>query len=105
MTRDRIERLVTLTGLLRERQLALLAEAVARRDAAMALREGLVALPSDDPAGLQAQAAYGQWVGHRRAALTAEIARHEERIAAETDAARRALARDEALGKLRDQLS
>lgn len=105
MNDPRLARLATLAALLRDHRLAAVQAVVAKRDRAVAMRAGLVAEPSDDPASLQAQALYGRWAEARHRALGAEIAAHEAQLAEKMAEARIALARAEVLARLRDQLS
>lgn len=106
MTKDpRVDRLVVLSGLVRDLRLSQLAAATAARDATVALRDGLVATQSDDPAALQAQAIYGVWVDRQREALALRIAQQQAEVAERTETARSAFARAVVLAKLRDQLS
>lgn len=101
----RLERLVQLAGLVRDDRLARLAAAVARRDDTVALRDGLVAVGSVDPAALRAQAVHAIWVEGQRRVLALQIDQQEAEIAVQLGAARTAFARAQALEKLRDQLS
>lgn len=106
MTKDpRIDRLVALSGLVRDHRLSQLAAATAARDATVALRDGLVATQSDDPAALQAQAVYGVWVERQREVLAMQIDRQQAEVSARMETARIAFARAVAVAKLRDQLS
>lgn len=102
---DRLNRLVALSGMVRDHRLGRLTAAVARRDAVADLRDGLAQPATDDPAALQAQAAYGRWADRRHAALTAELAAHEAEVQRLLHEARRAFARAQAVEKIRDQLS
>ena len=105
MKNRRVERLVELAGLVRDHDLSALKAAVGRRDATVALRDGLSADTSDDPAGWHAQAVYGQWVEHQRQALTARIEEQAGEVATVQAKARVSFARAQVLEKLRDQLS
>lgn len=105
MNDPRVNRLVVLSGLIRDHRLARLSAAVARREATIGLRDSLEAASSDDPAALRAQAVYGIWVERQREALTRQLDQQTAEVEAELGTARMAFARAAALAKLRDQLS
>ncbi len=106
MTADpRLPRLATLAALLRDHHLMRLQQAVARKERAVLLREGLVAKGSDDAAAFQAQATYGRWAEASYRSLSAEIERHDAEVADRLATARLAFARARVLERLKDQLS
>lgn len=106
MNKDpRIDRLVVLSALVRDHRLGQLTMAIAQRDRLAALRDGLVATASDDPAALQAQATHGIWVERQREALARRIDKQNAEVAQRLSTARSAFARAAVVAKLRDQLS
>lgn len=105
MSEKRLERLVAVSGLLRDHELGQLKAAVALRDAAAALRDGLSVKAGGDATLWKAQIDYARWIEQRRAVLEVQIAGHDERIAAQMVKARLAFARADVLEKLWRQLS
>ena len=105
MKDPRLEQLAILSGLVRDHRLGQLKAATVQRDATVALRDGLVATGSDDPAALQAQATYGYWIERRREMLAALVDRQNAEVETGLVKARTAFARAAAVAKLRDQLS
>ncbi len=101
----RIDRLVALSALVRDHRLGQLTVAIGQRDATAALRDGLVATASDDPAALQAQATYGIWIERQREVLARRIDQQNAEVAVRLATARSAFARAQVVAKLRDQLS
>ncbi len=106
MTAERIDRLLMLSRLIRDTELARLAATTARRDANIELRDRLgqdAAIGSAD--AVSAGALYAVWVERRRVMLTATIDQQNGEVAAQLVGARRAFARAEALAKIRGQVS